>query len=99
MRWQARVAACYKIEFVIEFILSMLAIARVFFLSRSDTALEVIALRQQVAVLKRKRPRPVLNRLNSYTIPISVTDSVLATQRSSVSSIARNNLIRPRSMR
>jgi transposase InsO family protein len=33
----------------------------VFFRSRSDAALEVLALRQQVAVLKRKRPRPVLN--------------------------------------
>jgi hypothetical protein len=42
----------------------MLAIARVFFLSRSDTALEVLVLRQQVAVLKRKRPRSVLNRLD-----------------------------------
>src|SRR5438309_3174028 len=39
----------------------MLAVIRVFFRSRSDTALEVLALRQQVAVLKRKRPRPVLN--------------------------------------
>jgi len=28
----------------------------VFFISRSDTALEVLALRQQLAVLKRKRP-------------------------------------------
>jgi putative transposase len=44
-----------------EFILSMLAVIRVFCQSRSDTALEVLALRQQVAVLKRKRPRPVLN--------------------------------------
>jgi len=34
---------------------------RVFFRSRRDTALEVLALRQQVAVLKRKRPRPGLN--------------------------------------
>ena len=41
--------------------LSMLAVVRVFFQSRGDTALEVLALRQQVAVLKRKRPRPVLN--------------------------------------
>jgi hypothetical protein len=48
-------------EFVPEFILSMLAVMRVFCQSRSDTALEVLALRQQVAVLKRKRPRPVLN--------------------------------------
>jgi hypothetical protein len=31
--------------------------------SRSDTALEVPALRRQVAVLKRKRRRPTLNRL------------------------------------
>ena len=46
---------------MLEFILSMLAVIRVFFRSRSDTALEVFALRQQVAVLKRKRPRPTLN--------------------------------------
>ena len=39
----------------------MLAVIRVFWRNRSDTALEVLALRQQVAVLKRKRPRPVLN--------------------------------------
>jgi hypothetical protein len=39
----------------------MLAVVCVFCQSRSDTALEVLALRQQVAVLKRKRPRPVLN--------------------------------------
>src|SRR4029450_517163 len=42
----------------------MLAVLRVFFRSRSDTALEVLALRQQVAVLKRKRPRPVLNSMD-----------------------------------
>ena len=52
---------CYKREFVRESILSMLAVVRVFWQSRSDTALEVLALRQQVAVLKRQRPRPVLN--------------------------------------
>ena len=44
-----------------EFILSMLAVIRVFLRTRRDTAIEVIALRQQVAVLKRKRPRPELN--------------------------------------
>jgi len=37
----------------------VLAVFRVFLRSRSDTALEVLALRQQVAVLKRKRPRPL----------------------------------------
>ena len=44
-----------------EFILSILAVMRVFLRSRGDTALEVLALRQQVAVLKRKRPRRTLN--------------------------------------
>jgi len=44
-----------------EFILSILAVMRVFLRSRGDTALEVLALRQQVAVLKRKRSRPILN--------------------------------------
>ena len=39
----------------------MLAVVRVFWQSRSDTAIEILALRQQVAVLKRKRPRPALN--------------------------------------
>src|SRR6202043_1678146 len=51
-------------ESVFEFIFSMLAVVGVFFRSRSDTALEVLALRQQVAVLKRQRPRPVLNSLD-----------------------------------
>ena len=44
--------------------LSLVAVVRVFFRSRSDTALEILALRQQVAVLKRKRPRPKLNGLD-----------------------------------
>lgn len=51
-------------EFVFEFTLAILAAIRVFFRSRGDTALEVLALRQQVAVLKRKRPRPPLNSLD-----------------------------------
>ena len=58
------VTPCYKSEFVTELILPILAVIRVFFRSRSDTALEVLALRQQVAVLKRKRPRPKLNSLD-----------------------------------
>jgi putative transposase len=47
-----------------EFILSVIAVVRIFCQSRSDTAVEVLALRQQVAVLKRERPRPVLNSLD-----------------------------------
>ena len=46
---------------MLEIILSFLIAIRVFFRSRSDTALEILALRQQGAVLKRKRPRPELN--------------------------------------
>jgi hypothetical protein len=53
-------------EFVLEFIVSFIVGIRVFFRSRSDIALEVLALRQQVAVLKRKRPRPKLNRLDRF---------------------------------
>jgi putative transposase len=49
---------------VVSFILALLAAARVYLRSRTDTALEVLALRQQVAVLKRRRPRPPLNRLD-----------------------------------
>jgi putative transposase len=49
---------------VIEIILSFLLAIRAFFRSRSDSALEVLALRQQLAVLKRKRPRPKLNSLD-----------------------------------
>ena len=51
---------------MIESILSILAAIRVFFCSRSDTALEVLALRQQVAVLKRKRSRSHLNKLDRF---------------------------------
>jgi hypothetical protein len=46
---------------VLQILLSFLVAIRAFFRSRSDIALEVLALRQQVAVLKRKRPRPRLN--------------------------------------
>jgi hypothetical protein len=63
-RAKAHVTPCYNGEFVLESVLSLLAAIRVFFRSRSDTALEVLALRQQVAVLKRKRPRPHLNSLD-----------------------------------
>jgi transposase InsO family protein len=45
-------------------ILALLATVRVFFRSRNDTALEILALRQQIVVLKRKRPRPRLNQFD-----------------------------------
>src|ERR1700760_1835034 len=43
---------------------ALLAACAVFFRSRRDISLEVPALRQQLAVLKRKRRRPVLSRLD-----------------------------------
>lgn len=64
MHCEATLRHVKKGDLVPQFILSMLAVLRVFFRSRSDTALEVLALRQQVAVLKRKRPRPVLNSMD-----------------------------------
>jgi hypothetical protein len=46
---------------MVEFTLALLGALRVFFRSRHDTAIEILALRQQISVLKRKRPRPKLN--------------------------------------
>jgi putative transposase len=51
---------------VVDFILTILAAIRVFFVSQLDTSLEVLALRQQLAVLKRKRPRPSVNRFDRF---------------------------------
>ena len=49
---------------MLAFIRSILTVIRVFFRTRSDTALEVLALRQQLAVLQPKRHRPALNSLD-----------------------------------
>jgi putative transposase len=46
---------------MVQLFLAFLLALRVFFRARRDTALEILALRQQVAVLKRKRPRPPLH--------------------------------------
>src|SRR6202171_727520 len=51
---------------MLEFLFSVLAALRVFVRIRSYTALEVLALRQQVAVLKRQRPRPTVTRLDRF---------------------------------
>ena len=52
---------CYNREFMVQFFIAVLGALRVFVRARGDTALEILALRQQVAVLKRQRPRPPLN--------------------------------------
>ncbi len=60
------------------FILALLTAVRVFFRSRSETALEILALRQQIVVLKRKRPRPRLNQFDRSRLagflPLSIFD-------------------------
>jgi hypothetical protein len=43
---------------MVQFSLPILFALRAFFRTRRDTALEILALRQQLTVLKRKRPRP-----------------------------------------
>jgi hypothetical protein len=47
-------------RFFINFILEVGAMSSVLFRSRADLAIEILALQQHVAVLKRKRPRPPL---------------------------------------
>ena len=51
---------------MLDLISTFVVTIRVFFRSRVDTSLEVLALRQQVAVLKRKRPRPVLTHWDRF---------------------------------
>jgi hypothetical protein len=48
---------------MLDFISAILAAIAAFFRSRVDTAVEILALRQQVAVLKRRRQRPALELL------------------------------------
>ena len=46
---------------MIDFLLPVLTGLAALFRSRVELALEILALRQQLAILKRKRPRPSLN--------------------------------------
>jgi hypothetical protein len=65
----SRASGCYSVLqglFRARFITAFLAAIRVFFRSRVDTSLEVLALRQQVAVLKRKGPRPAMTRFDRF---------------------------------
>ena len=43
---------------MVQLCITVLGALRVFFRARGDTALEILALRPQLAVLKRQRPRP-----------------------------------------
>src|ERR1044071_8324929 len=42
------------------------SVIRVFLSSRAETALEMLALRQQLVVFKRKRPRPLLTHVDRF---------------------------------
>jgi hypothetical protein len=50
-----------KRDFVLDYLVAFFSAIRVFFQARATTALEVLALRQQLSVLKRKRPKRPLN--------------------------------------
>ena len=60
------VNSCYNGCFVLRLIPAFIAAVGALFRSRVDIALEVLALRQQVAVLKRQRPRPPLTRFDRF---------------------------------
>ena len=49
---------------MLRFILDFATAVRVILMCRADLALESLALRQQVAVLQRRRPRPKLSRMD-----------------------------------
>jgi len=53
------------------FLVGFFAAFRVFFCSRAGTALEVLALRQQLAVPKRERPRAVLDHALVRTLDLA----------------------------
>jgi hypothetical protein len=53
-----------KIKLMMAVAFAVLAYVRAFLVSRHRLALEVVALRQQLAVWKRKPPRPKLKRLD-----------------------------------
>jgi hypothetical protein len=53
-----------QLGFMCQFIFALLTAVRVFFRRWSETAPEIPALRQQIVVLKRKRPRPRLNQFD-----------------------------------
>ena len=53
-----------SIKVMVTFLLAMLAYVRAFFMALHSLAMETAALRQQLAVYKRKQPRPKLNQFD-----------------------------------
>ena len=58
--------SCYNGWFVLPLLPAFIAAVAALFRSRVDIALEVLALPQQVAVLKRQQPRPPLTRFDRF---------------------------------
>lgn len=52
------------------FLWAMLAYVRAFLMARHSLAMETAALRQQLAVYKRKQPRPKLNRVDRHSLEL-----------------------------
>ena len=55
---------------MLRFILDLVTAVRVYVMRRTNLALETLALRQQVVVLKRKQPRSKLNQMDRLTAEI-----------------------------
>ena len=62
---------CYKSELMIPFFITFLTCLSAFFGSRYNLALEILALRQQLGVLKRKRPHPRLRIQDPHVIVLN----------------------------
>jgi hypothetical protein len=59
-RGRCKERLCYKSRLMIAFLISLPTCLSSFFRSRYNLSLEILALRQQLRVLKRKHPRPRL---------------------------------------
>ena len=81
---------------MVEFVFSILAAVRVFFSTRRDTALEVLALRQQLAVLKRKRPRPPVNCVDRLCLDYAALSLVTVDQRPRYREAGHRHRLAPR---
>ena len=57
---------CYKCCAVVDFVFASMAAFRAFVRSRAELTLEILTFRKQVAVLKRKRPRPSVKAHDSW---------------------------------
>ena len=77
-----------------DWLVPMMAYLGAFFLPRHRLALEIVALRQQLAVFKRKQPRPRLNRLDRLfwvALPVFGLGRCSHSGQTRNSAVVRNN--------